>query len=101
MRKMIPALAVLTAGLTIGLALPNGPAVAERKPVVDMTIPTAPEVEAEVQSIADQYAADMTEAGFIPTGDVTGPDGKRHDDCWIFVGDTSLLECRDGFSEES
>jgi hypothetical protein len=39
--------------------------------------------------------------GWQPTDPMTGPDDVVHEDCYVLVGDTSYVQCLDGFSDES
>lgn len=33
-----------------------------------------------------------------PAETIEGPDGKQHADCWINIGDTSVIACPDGYT---
>jgi len=48
-------------------------------------------------------AAWLVDAGYtpLPAGVITDPDGTPHADCYMLVGDTSLVECTDGYSTTS
>lgn len=112
MRRIIPI--VMGAGLLVGLMMPTGLAV-EREPLTLTEVSGwVPEAQLDVSQVETPAMPEPTDLEFgetlgkgwtplfdDPTETLPDADGIEHADCWINVGDTSVIACADGHTEIS